>query len=151
MAKDPPRAPTPSDAPSLRKKLVLFCDGTWNGLRMQDRTNVSRLAKCVKPYDEHGVQQIIFYDEGVGVGAHIAPLTDTLVKYLGGVFGRGLDRKVEEAYRFLVLNYEPGDDIYIFGFSRGAFTARSLCGMIRKVGPQARLLRPDAGSLPVVP
>ena len=116
------------------KKLAIFCDGTWNDLRMKDHTNVSRLAKCVMPTDMAGVPQIVFYDEGVGVGSHISRVADESVKLLGGAFGRGLDRKVETAYRFLVTNYEPGDELFVFGFSRGAFTARSLCGMIRKVG-----------------
>ena len=117
-----------------KKKIAIFCDGTWNDLRMQERTNVSRLAQCVLPSDAEGTPQIVFYDEGVGVGSHINRTADELVKLLGGTLGKGLDRKVEVAYRFLVTNYNPGDDIYIFGFSRGAYTARSLCGMIRKVG-----------------
>ena len=81
-----------------------------------------------------GLHQIVYYDEGVGVGAGVSDVTDALTKYIGGALGRGLDRKIEAAYLFLVLNYVPGDDIYIFGFSRGAYTARSLCGLIRKCG-----------------
>jgi uncharacterized protein (DUF2235 family) len=118
----------------MPKKLALFCDGTWNDLRMTDRTNVSRLAKCVAPRAANGARQIVFYDEGVGVGANISKAADELVKLWGGAFGRGLDRKVEDAYRFLVMNFEPEDDVYVFGFSRGAYTARSLCGLIRKCG-----------------
>jgi len=95
---------------------------------------VVRLAKCVAPVDSTGVPQIVFYDEGVGVDSNISPIVDKMVTWIGGVFGRGLDRKVETAYRFIVLNYTPDDEIYVFGFSRGAFTARSLCGLIRKCG-----------------
>src|SRR5690606_16747251 len=57
-----------------------------------------------------------------------------LVKLLQGAFGWGLFEKIEAAYRFLMFNYEPGDEVYIFGFSRGAYTARSLAGLIRKCG-----------------
>jgi uncharacterized protein (DUF2235 family) len=118
----------------MTKSIAIFCDGTWNDLSLDTPTNVVRLAKCVAPVSRKGQAQIVFYDEGVGVAANISRTTDTLTKLLGGAFGRGLDRKIEAAYRFLVLNYEPGDDIYVFGFSRGAYTARSLCGLIRKCG-----------------
>ncbi len=118
----------------MHKKLAIFCDGTWNDLRMTSETNVALLAKCVASEDDDHVPQIVFYDEGVGVASDISVLSDELVKLWGGAFGRGLDRKVETAYRFIVANYEPGDDIYILGFSRGAYTARSLCGLIRKCG-----------------
>jgi len=118
----------------MRKKLAIFCDGTWNDLRMPALTNVARLAKCVASDAADGTPQIVFYDEGVGVAGGVSVLTNELVKLWGGAFGRGLDQKIENAYRFLVINYEPGDDIYIFGFSRGAYTARSLCGLIRKCG-----------------
>lgn len=119
---------------ALRKKIAIFCDGTWNDLSLETPTNVVRLAKSVAAVSQKGEPQIVYYDEGVGVGAGIGRVTDSLTKYVGGALGRGLDRKIEAAYRFLVLNYCPGDHIYIFGFSRGAYTARSLCGLIRKCG-----------------
>jgi len=118
----------------MTKKLAIFCDGTWNDLSLDATTNVVRLAKCVAAQSATGVEQIVYYDEGVGVGSNISRVVDGLTKILGGALGRGLDRKIETAYRFLVLNYEPGDEIYVFGFSRGAYTARSLCGLIRKCG-----------------
>jgi len=119
----------------MPKKLAVFCDGTWNDLRTSDLTNVARLAKCVAPVDPAtDMRQIVYYDEGVGVSSNISKTTDHLVHLAGGAFGRGLDRKIEAAYRFLVLNFEPQDEIFIFGFSRGAYTARSLCGLIRKCG-----------------
>lgn len=116
------------------KRLAVFCDGTWNDLRMPERTNVARLAKCVADTAPNGVQQVVYYDTGVGVSAGISRLVDWATGIAGGAFGQGLDEKIEDAYRFLVLNYEVGDEIYIFGFSRGAYTARSLCGLIRKCG-----------------
>lgn len=118
----------------MAKKLAIFCDGTWNHLRLSRLTNVARLAKSVAPTDSVGVPQIVFYDEGVGVASNISTLIDKTVEWIGGALGRGLDRKVEIAYRFIALNYESDDEIYVFGFSRGAFTARSLCGLIRKCG-----------------
>ena len=134
----------------MRKKLAIFCDGTWNDLRMTSPTNVARLAKCVASDAADGTPQIVYYDDGVGVASGISVLTDELVKIWGGAFGRGLDQKIEAAYRFLVANYEEGDDIYIFGFSRGAYTARSLCGLIRKCGILKRSFfdkTPDAMAL----
>jgi uncharacterized protein (DUF2235 family) len=117
-----------------RKRLAVFCDGTWNDLRMPSLTNVARLAKCVSRQGWDGVDQVVFYDAGVGVSTGVSPFVDRLVSLLGGALGRGIDEKIETAYRFLVLNYEPGDEIFIFGFSRGAYTARSLVGLIRKCG-----------------
>lgn len=121
-------------------KLAVFCDGTWNGLRMPNLTNVARLARSIRQKADDGQSQIVFYDEGVGVKSGVSRTNDWLESVLGGAFGWGLDRKIEQAYRFIVLNYrERTDDIYIFGFSRGAYTARSLCGLIRKCG----ILRPE--------
>lgn len=126
---------------SQPKKIAVFCDGTWNDLRMDSRTNVARLAKCVLPTGEMTVNggrkevaQIVYYDEGVGVGDGVSRFSDAAVQWLGGALGRGLDAKIEKAYRFIVLNYTPGDELFIFGFSRGAYTARSLCGLIRTAG-----------------
>ena len=73
------------------------------------------------------IPQLIYYDQGVGTG-------NTLDRASGGAFGDGLEENIHDAYRFLVANYEPGDELYLFGFSRGAFTVRSIGGMIRKCG-----------------
>jgi uncharacterized protein (DUF2235 family) len=74
-----------------------------------------------------GASQIVFYDQGVGTG-------NALDRLSGGALGKGLEENIHDAYRFLIGNYEKDDEIYLFGFSRGAFTARSLAGMIRKCG-----------------
>lgn len=110
------------------KRLVIFCDGTWNRMSAEHPTNVLIGSQLVLPSDAAGVQQVTYYDEGVGT---IGPKA---IKLLEGAFGWGLLEKIEAAYRFLIFNYEPGDEIYIFGFSRGAYTARSLAGLIRKCG-----------------
>jgi uncharacterized protein (DUF2235 family) len=110
------------------KRLAIFCDGTWNRMSAEHPTNVLIGAQLVLPADANGVQQITYYDEGVGTnGGKVGTL-------LEGAFGWGLLEKIEAAYRFLIFNYEPGDEIFIFGFSRGAYTARSLAGLIRKCG-----------------
>lgn len=130
-----PPARTRVRAPgATRKRLAVFCDGTWNDLRMPSLTNVARLAKSVSRHGWDGLQQVVFYDAGVGVATGVSPFVDRLIGVLGGALGRGIDEKIEAAYRFLVLNYEPGDEIFVFGFSRGAYTARSLVGLIRKCG-----------------
>lgn len=103
------------------KRIVVCCDGTWQKLTSPYPSNVVKLAQSVKPIAKDGVPQIVFYDEGIG--------TETQ-KILGGATGLGIDKNIEDAYRFLVLNYYQGDEIYLFGFSRGAYTVRSLAGMI---------------------
>lgn len=113
------------------KRIAIFCDGTWNKLASQYATNVQSAAQAVRASDDAGVQQLTFYDEGVGTSNTVLGQIETL---LAGAFGFGLLDKIEAAYRFLAFNYEPGDQIYIFGFSRGAYTARSLTGLIRKCG-----------------
>ena len=113
------------------KRLIVCCDGTWNRADQESEgvpcaTNVIKLAYRIAKRDGDTLQ-VLFYDQGVGTGNKVD-------KIVGGAVGKGLDDNIFDAYRFLIANYEPGDEIYIFGFSRGAFTARSLGGMIRKCG-----------------
>jgi uncharacterized protein (DUF2235 family) len=117
------------------KRLVVCCDGTWNRADQQsgDRptpTNVVKLAYRVAKRDGD-IAQVLSYDQGVGTG-------NSLDRLLGGAFGAGLADNIFDAYRFLMANYEPEDELYLLGFSRGAYTARSLAGMIRKCGILAR-------------
>lgn len=113
------------------KRLIFCFDGTWNKLVPDLATNVVLTAASISRIAPDGVPQIIHYDEGVGTG--------DLEQLRGGMFGYGLIDNVREAYRFLVFNYDPGDEIYVFGFSRGAFSARTFIGFIRHVGPLHRL------------
>lgn len=116
------------------KRLIVFCDGTWNRMSAEQPTNVLIGAQLVLPVDTAGVAQVTYYDEGVGTtGGRLSTM-------LAGAFGWGLLDKIEAAYRFLIFNYEPGDEVFIFGFSRGAYTARSLAGLIRKCGIVPRSL-----------
>lgn len=109
------------------KNLAVFCDGTWQHLDQPIPTNVNRLARCVASHDAAGTPQVVRYDDGVGVGTGIL---NEATQLIGGAFGEGLENKVMQAYEFLCLNYTPGDQIFIFGFSRGAYTARSLAGLL---------------------
>jgi len=113
------------------RRLLIFCDGTWNKETAAEPTNVVMAAEAVLPRGSDGVEQIVFYSEGVGTTYLI---NQKIEQWAAGAFGWGLFDHISEAYRFLVFNYQPGDQIFIFGFSRGAFTARSLAGLIRKCG-----------------
>ena len=110
----------------MPKRLIVCCDGTWNKPDQPSPTNVTKLALYVASQDPAGIEQRVFYDKGVGTGRF-----DHL---LGGAFGVGLSKNVQDGYRFLVANYEPGDELFFFGFSRGAYTARSIVGFIRNSG-----------------
>jgi uncharacterized protein (DUF2235 family) len=114
------------------KRLIICCDGTWNRADQEQNgtpcpTNVVKLAYRIAKHDTAGTPQVVFYDQGVGTG-------NVVDRFSGGAFGDGLEDNIYDAYRFLIANYEPGDEIFLFGFSRGAFTARSIAGMIRKCG-----------------
>ncbi len=105
----------------MSKNIVLLSDGTGNSAAKAHRTNVWRLYRTL---DLTQGDQIALYDDGVG-SQEFLPF-----RILGGVFGWGLKRNVLDLYSFLCQNYEEGDRIYVFGFSRGAFTARVLAGLI---------------------
>lgn len=139
LTPDRPIPPTGVDPPigrqeELMKRIVVCADGTWNMRDQLDEstgkrrpTNVTKLARAVLPRAGNGVDQIVFYDEGVGTSGGLDKLT-------GGAFGRGIERNVRDIYRFLSYNYEAGDEIFLFGFSRGAFTVRTLAGFMNRVG-----------------
>jgi uncharacterized protein (DUF2235 family) len=103
------------------------CDGTWNTPEKDNVTNVVAVARAIKPVDDQGNHQVVFYDWGVGTG-------NVVDRIQGGMTGKGLERNIRDGYRFLIHNYVPGDQIYLFGFSRGAYTVRSLVGLIRNCG-----------------
>jgi uncharacterized protein (DUF2235 family) len=108
----------------MGRKLVLLFDGTWNTVK--DRTNISRLRELLADTAPDGGKQIPFYDKGVG--------THPLDRLSGGLFGYGLSENIRDGYLALAAAFHPGDELYLFGFSRGAYTARSLAGLIRKCG-----------------
>ncbi|MEU2032627.1 DUF2235 domain-containing protein [Nocardia amamiensis] len=110
----------------MSKSLVVCCDGTWNSPDQQSPTNVTKISLAIAPTDHSGREQRTFYHLGVG--------TNRWERMRGGAFGFGLSRDVRDTYRFLVQNFDPGDQLFFFGFSRGAFTARSTAGFVRNCG-----------------
>jgi uncharacterized protein (DUF2235 family) len=115
------------------KRIVICFDGTWNkpadealpaGQRVE--TNVCRFYQSVGDKGADGAKQVKWYDEGVGTQWHD--------QYIGGAIGTGLEFNIIQGYEFLAKQYEEGDEVYITGFSRGAYTARSLVGMLRNCG-----------------
>ena len=108
------------------KRIALFLDGTWNNV--DDNTNVWRL----KSLCDKSAEQLVYYSAGVG--------TQSGERLSGGMFGIGINDEVTNAYEWLVEHYTDGAQLFIFGFSRGAFTARSLAGFISKCG----LLKPGS-------
>lgn len=107
------------------KNIILLSDGTGNAANRVWKSNVWRIFESL---DLRGEEQIAFYDDGVGTSS-FKPLA-----ILGGAFGWGLKRNVLDIYKFLCVNYKPGDSIYGFGFSRGAFTMRVVIGLILNQG-----------------
>jgi len=115
------------------KRIVICFDGTWNRpadeklpSERQVETNVCRFWNSVKEIGTDGIKQIKWYDEGVG--------TKWYDRFIGGSIGAGLELNIVQGYEFLAKEYEDGDEVYVLGFSRGAYTARSLVGMIRNCG-----------------
>jgi uncharacterized protein (DUF2235 family) len=112
----------------MSKKIILCADGTWNTphgpSELPNDTNVRKLylLLCDDP------SQLKYYDSGVGTNG------TAFEHFFGGMMGEGLFEKVQDGYEFLSYVWDPGDEIFLFGFSRGAYTARSLAGMIALFG-----------------
>jgi uncharacterized protein (DUF2235 family) len=135
----------------LKKRIILLLDGTWNDSDFgPSDTNIVRIREAiaqtlnartsrpairsdpashdggsgqekVTPTTTNELQNIVFYERGVGTGAF-------LDRFFGGALGQGLSDNIRRAYKFLSFHYEDGDEVFVFGFSRGAYTARSLVG-----------------------
>jgi uncharacterized protein (DUF2235 family) len=113
------------------KRIVICCDGTWNRPDQVHggevcASNVTKIARCIAPVDPAGNRQLVFYDKGVGTGR--------FDRIRGGAFGWGIRQKILDAYCFLVNMYDPEDELFFLGFSRGAYTVRSTFGLIRNSG-----------------
>ncbi|MGI9493849.1 MAG: phospholipase effector Tle1 domain-containing protein, partial [Geminicoccaceae bacterium] len=106
----------------MSKRIVILSDGTWND-GSESETNIHWLKENL--LDIPG-QQLVHYDKGVG--------TEWFNDKSGGAFGVGLSRNIRQLYEVILNHYEPGDDLYCLGFSRGAYTVRSLCGFLSLVG-----------------
>ncbi|GAB3008166.1 DUF2235 domain-containing protein [Amycolatopsis acidiphila] len=115
----------------MRKRIIVCCDGTWNTPDQERNgepapTNVVRVAQAIADADGEGREQRVFYHPGLG--------TKKWEHVRGGAFGFGLSRDVRDTYSFVMRSYEPGDELFFFGFSRGAYTARSTIGLIHNSG-----------------
>ena len=125
---------------TTKKRIVICADGTWNrpeeNLKKDFPTNILRIARAIKPFSKDGTPQQVFYDWGLG-SYHD--------RMSAGVIGKGIHKNIVDGYRYIVQNYSPGDELFLFGFSRGAYTVRSLCGLINNCGiikrPDARLIQ----------
>ena len=118
---------------SAGKNVVICLDGTGNQFK-EENTNVVKLFRVL---ERNPQEQVAYYDPGVGTLAdpsYKTPVAKKVNKALGLGFGRGLTRNIEQAYSYLMEQYEENDRIFIFGFSRGAYTARALAGFIHSCG-----------------
>lgn len=127
------------------KNLVICCDGTGNEIS-ENISNVLKLYRCLRKTDRTHPRQMVFYDPGVGTVTEPSTWNrwkSNIKLVLGLATGYGLDDNVLNAYCFLVEHYAHGDKIFLFGFSRGAYTVRVLAGLIHKVG----LISPEQANL----
>ena len=114
------------------KNIIICCDGTWSSPDQKSKdnkprpTNVAKLFEAISPYDMGGNPQIVHYIPGVG--------TRRWERIKGGGFGYGISDNIREGYKVICSNYEEGDRIFLFGFSRGAYAARSIAGFIHNLG-----------------
>ncbi len=109
------------------KRIVICADGSWNDRRDGKAvTNVAKLHRAIDRRAPDGTEQLAYYHAGVG--------TRPGERVIGGAFGAGIDRNIKDCYRFLVEHYEACDELFFFGFSRGAYTVRSLAGLLRNSG-----------------
>jgi uncharacterized protein (DUF2235 family) len=116
----------------MSKNIVICCDGTGNEFGKQN-SNVVKLYKMLVC----DATQIAYYHPGIGtMGARnaLTGISKWWTQVIGLAFGYGISDNVADAYQFLMWNFSPGDQVYVFGFSRGAYTARALCGMLHIVG-----------------
>jgi uncharacterized protein (DUF2235 family) len=118
------------------RNIIICCDGTGNEIS-ENISNVLKLYRCLRKTEKTQPRQLVFYDPGVGTLERPDPwhkLKQDFNAILGLATGYGLDDNVLAAYAFLVDTYQAGDQIYLFGFSRGAYTVRVLAGLIHKIG-----------------
>ncbi|KAF8560320.1 hypothetical protein OG21DRAFT_1594239 [Imleria badia] len=117
------------------KRIIVCCDGTWqDGVVVKERwkyTNVLKLSRAIRHQDERterAIPQVVFYQAGIGSSPNFYS------EYIQGATGASLAEKVQEAYAFIAQNFHRGDEIFLFGFSRGAYTARMVALFIGAVG-----------------
>jgi len=111
------------------KRLIVCADGTWN-FRDQEgddnrrhATNVTKVARAIPARADNGIDQVVIYHDGVGTQKGVEHL-------VGGATGEGIEDNIRDLYRSIAYNYADGDELYLFGFSRGAYTVRTLAGFM---------------------
>ena len=127
----------------MSKNIVIFSDGTGQEGGEGHNTNIYKIFNML---EDRTSRQVTFYDRGLGTGWR---------KISGNAFGAGISKNIKECYQFIFENYEsgknnePNDQIYLFGFSRGAATVRSLSGFIHEFGilPKTRINRKSLENL----
>ncbi|EIW86761.1 hypothetical protein CONPUDRAFT_115432 [Coniophora puteana RWD-64-598 SS2] len=124
-----------ADHSAVKKRIVVCCDGTWqDGIVMKERwmyTNILKLSRAIEHTDprvQPPIPQVVFYQSGVGSAQNLYS------EYYIGATGASLAEKVQEAYAFISQNFHPGDEVFLFGFSRGAYTARMVAMFIGAIG-----------------
>src|SRR5690349_16760904 len=118
------------------RNIVILCDGTGNEIN-ENISNVLKLYRCLRKTPKTQPRQLVYYDPGVGTLSQPGTWNRWRQNFnlvLGLATGYGLDDNVLAAYEFLVNHWQEGDRIYLFGFSRGAYTVRVLAGLIHKIG-----------------
>ncbi|VAW84133.1 hypothetical protein MNBD_GAMMA16-748 [hydrothermal vent metagenome] len=118
----------------MKKKIIICCDGTWSAPESLDNnsvTNVVKMLRSIQPNDtDNTIPQIVYYNRGLGTGSGSSKVR----RLFEAATGYGISRNIEDCYRFLANNYVAGDELYFFGFSRGAYTVRALIGLLDCVG-----------------
>lgn len=112
----------------MSKRIIIMCDGTWQSSDSKNTTNVVAIRNELVTVDRNGVKQEKIYDAGVGSKGN------WFRRAFEGATGTGVSKNIREVYYELMQTFDPGDELFLFGFSRGAFTVRSLSGMIRNCG-----------------
>lgn len=128
----------------MPRNIVICLDGSGNQVGARNPTNVVKLFEMLEPGDPSS--QLLYYDPGVGTMSSATargPVGRWFSRMSGLAFGTGLKANLAEAYTYLMQEWQPGDSVYVFGFSRGAYTARALVGMLNKPG----LMRPGSENL----
>jgi uncharacterized protein (DUF2235 family) len=137
---------------SMPKNIVVFSDGTGQdgGVRPEQRmSNIFKMYRASRPGPDSLVDprdQVVFYDPGLGTEAGATGLTSVrrwIAKLLSSVTGRGITANIADCYEFIINHYRPGDRIWLFGFSRGAYTARSVATVLRLCGVPTRIPEGD--------
>lgn len=133
----------------MPKNIVVFSDGTGQdgGARPEQRiSNIYKMYRSSRDHADTGInpsQQVVFYDAGLGTDIGTTALTAPVrfvQKLLGSVTGAGIKRNIADCYEFIINHYQPGDRIYLFGFSRGAYTVRSLANLLMLCGIPTKTL-----------